>query len=66
MPLYSGLPHILYVSNPVGAYQAPNWTSIPHTATVPDGSVESFSYSGLRPTTIDPNNHQKVQEKDAF
>ena len=73
-----GLPRTFYVSSPVGAYQAPNWGSVPHTTTTydalrniysvayPDGSSEFFINSGLRTTLKDRNNHQKVQETDAF
>ena len=32
----------------------------------PDSSSETFSYSGLRTTTIDRTSHKKVQENDAF
>jgi RHS repeat-associated protein/uncharacterized repeat protein (TIGR01451 family) len=75
---YSGLPRTLYVSNPVGAYQLQNWANIPYTTTTPDAlgrvvsiaypdsTQETFSYSVFRRTMVDRNNHQKVQETDAF
>ncbi|MEW6402320.1 MAG: RHS repeat-associated core domain-containing protein [Chloroflexota bacterium] len=75
-PLYGGLPRTLTGTG--GSYFAPTWASVPHTTTsydalgrvitvaYPDGSSETFSYSGLRTTAIDRNNHQKVQENDAF
>ncbi len=78
MVQYSGLPRTLYISNPTGARQAPNWASVPHNTTTydaltrvtridyPDGSFETSSYPGLRTIMIDRNSHQKVQEKDAF
>jgi RHS repeat-associated protein/uncharacterized repeat protein (TIGR01451 family) len=74
--LYSGLPRTL--SGIGGSYYAPNWGSVPHTTmqydplqraasvTYTDGSVESFSYSGFRTTSIDRNGHQKVQQVDEF
>ncbi len=78
MVQYSGLPRTLYISSPVGAYQPPTWANIPHTITsydavnrtsgvaYPDGSAESLSYSGFRTTSIDRNNHQKIQQSDDF
>lgn len=71
-----GLPRIL--SGTGGSHFAPTWGNVPHTTTsydalgrttsvaYPDSSQESFSYSGLRTTAIDRNNHQKVEERDAF
>jgi YD repeat-containing protein len=72
----SGFPRTVTASG--GSYLTPAWGSIPHTVTgydalsrpiwvtYPDGSDETFSYSGLVTTTIDRNNHQKVQENDSF
>lgn len=73
---YNGTPRT--VGGAGGTYYAPNWGSVPHTiayydalnrpasVTYTDGSIETFSYSGLRTTAIDRNSHQKVQESDAF
>ncbi len=76
LTLNTGLPRTL--SGAGGTYFAPSWGSIPHNTTsydalgrtlsvaYPDSSQETFSYSGLRTTAIDRNNHQKVRESDAF
>jgi RHS repeat-associated protein/uncharacterized repeat protein (TIGR01451 family) len=76
LTLNSGLPRTYNGTG--GSYFAPTWGSIPYTTTsydalgrttsiaYPDNSSKTFSYSGLRTTAIDRNNHQKVQEKDAF
>ncbi|MBK9926400.1 MAG: DUF11 domain-containing protein [Anaerolineales bacterium] len=73
---YQGLPRTLSATG--GSYLAPTWTSVPHTTTgydalgrvslvtYPDNTQETVSYSGLRTTTIDRNNHQKVGETDAY
>ncbi|MCI0556328.1 MAG: hypothetical protein L0287_35755, partial [Anaerolineae bacterium] len=61
-----------------GTYNAPNWASVPYTTRTydalrrpasilyPDGSDDTFTYSGLRTTIIDRNDHKKVHEKNAF
>ncbi|MEW6085138.1 MAG: RHS repeat-associated core domain-containing protein [Chloroflexota bacterium] len=76
LTFYSGLPRTLSGSG--GSYFAPNWGSLPHTTaaydalgrtislTYPDSNTETLSYSGLRTTAIDRNNHQTVQESDSF
>ncbi len=76
LTLYSGLPRAINAGG--GSYLAPSWGSVPHTTasydalgriasvTYPDSSAESLSYSGLRTTTIDKNNHKKVFESDSF
>jgi YD repeat-containing protein len=76
LTLNSGLPRTYNGTG--GSYFAPTWSSVPHATTnydalgrttsvaYPDSSSEIFSYSGLRMTAIDRNNHQKVDEKDAF
>ena len=73
---YSGLPRTL--SGTGGGYFAPSWGSVPHitagydalgrtiSLTYPDSNTETLSYSGLRTTAIDRNNHQTVQESDPF
>lgn len=72
----SGLPRTL--SGTGGSHFAPIWGNVPHTTTsydalgritsvtYPDSTSETFSYSGLWTTMIDRNNHQKLEEKDAF
>ncbi len=76
MPYYQGLPRTLSGSG--GVYFAPSWGSVPHTANsydalgraasvaYADGSSETYNYTGLRTTAISRNNHQKIQEVDAF
>lgn len=76
LTLNSGLPRTYNGTG--GSHFAPTWANVPHTTTsydtlgrttsvaYPDSSQESFSYSGLRTTTIDRNGHQKVGEKDQF
>jgi RHS repeat-associated protein/uncharacterized repeat protein (TIGR01451 family) len=71
-----GLPRTL--SGAGESYYTPNWANIPHTTisydalgrTIsvenPDESEETYSYSGLSTTTIDPNGHKRVQQADAF
>jgi RHS repeat-associated protein/uncharacterized repeat protein (TIGR01451 family) len=61
-----------------GSYYAPSWGSLPHNSisydalgrttstTYPDGSHESYVFSGLSTTAIDRNNHQKIQVSDSF
>lgn len=76
LALNNGLPRTLNGTG--GAFFTPSWGSIPHTTTsydalerpvlisYPDGSQETFDISGLRTTSIDRNNHQKIEERDAF
>ena len=80
LTLYSGLPRFVNTNSYPGSgnYFAPTWAGIPHTTTsydalerktavaYPDGSQESFSYSGFNTTTIDRNGHQKAQQVDEF
>jgi RHS repeat-associated protein len=73
---YSGLPRTLTGAG--GNYFAPTWASVPHNTTsydalgrttsvaYPGGNQENISYSGVRTTFVDRNNHQKIQEHDAF
>jgi RHS repeat-associated protein/uncharacterized repeat protein (TIGR01451 family) len=73
---YQGLPRTL--SGTGGTIFTPTWGSIPHTTNsydalgritsvaYPDSTSETTSYSGLRMTAIDRNNHQKVQQIDDF
>ena len=73
---YSGLPRTLSGSG--GSYFAPSWGSVAHattgydalgrvtSVTYPDSTTETLSYSGLRTTTLDKNNHKKVFENDSF
>jgi RHS repeat-associated protein/uncharacterized repeat protein (TIGR01451 family) len=74
--LYSGLPRTLTGAG--GSYSAPAWGSLAHTTfsydalgrttttAYPDGSHETYSYTGLRTATIDRNTHQKIRENDVF
>ena len=76
LPLYQGLPRT--ITGTGGGYSAPSWGSVQHTTTsydalgrtisvaYPDGTSETISYSGLRTTFVDRNNHNRVQENDAF
>ncbi len=78
LTLYSGLPRT--VSGTGGSHFAPTWSGIPHTTASYDAlgrttsvaypgagsGQETYTYSGLRTTSIDRNTHQKVQESDAF
>jgi RHS repeat-associated protein len=73
---FSGLPR--GVTGTSGTFAAQNWGSISHIITsydalgrtllldYPDGSDETFTYSGLETTAIDRNEHKKVQVNDGL
>ncbi len=76
LPEKQGLPRTKNITG--GMYDTPIWAGNTYSVTAydalkratsviyPDGSSESFSYSGLQTSAIDRNGHQKVQENDAF